>query len=649
MSAPVYDTVAILDAGSQFGKVIDRRVRDLQVQTVILPLDTDVSALAPYKAVIISGGPQSVYAPGAPRCHPDLFTCGLPVLGICYGMQLLNYSFGGTVVKKDTRQDGVFPIDTSASSALFARCAARSTRVLLTHGDSVDVPAPGFSVSATAQPSGIVAAIENADKKLYGVQFHPEVDLSEEGQRIFEAFLFDIAGISPSFSMDSRKADAIAAIQAQVGPTDKVLVLVSGGVDSSVCALLCQEAVGADRVYALHVDQGLMRAEESGKVMAALASSLKNLRVVDETETFLNATTTIDGVETCRLRDATAPEVKRKIIGDTFMRVTDAALAGWGLDAATTYLAQGTLRPDLIESASKHVSGSAEVIKTHHNDTALVRALRDQGRIIEPLADYHKDEVRVLGTQVGLAEELVWRQPFPGPGLGIRVLCTEGPVLADTDKDTTEKLAAAAAAASTAAGADAFDGRLNVHASLVAVRTVGVQGDGRSYRGLACLSTGHSAREAAQVPWEQLLELAKTIPKTVHTVNRVVFVFGQQLEQGGHYTDITPTKLCTETVGLLRAADKVVNDVLHKRNLVRPLAQVPVVLVPAAFGEPGKRSIAIRPFITNDFMTGVPATPGKELPLEALHEMVEGVLAVEGIARVMLDLTAKPPGTTEWE
>lgn len=252
-------------------------------------------------------------------------------------------------------------------------------------------------------------------------------------------------------------------------------------------------------------------------------------------------------------------------------------------------------------------------------------------------------QVRVLGQQCGLAANMVWRQPFPGPGLGIRVLCADGPVLADSDADTVARLQALAAEAS----AESAEAGAAIHASLVAVRTVGVQGDGRSYRSLAALSTGQSV---AEVDWARMLALAKSIPQTVHAVNRVVFVFGAALEQG-HYTDVTRTRLGPLAVGRVRAADKVVNDLLQKHNLVRPLAQVPVVLVPCGFGaaEPGQHAIALRPFITNDFMTGVPATPGVDIPFAVLEEMVEGILAVEGIARVMIDLTAKPPGTTEWE
>ena len=431
-SSPVYDVVAILDAGAQYGKVIDRRVRELAVATEILPLHTPADQLRKYKAIIISGGPQSVYDANAPKYDPALLSVGVPILGICYGMQLINHALGGKIEKKATREDGVFDIAISRESKLFAGFAGATSQVLLTHGDSLAVLAPGFKVSATSANADITAAIENEAGTIYGVQFHPEVDLSREGQQLFRNFLFGVAHVTPSFSMDSRKADAIAEIRQAVGPSAKVLVLVSGGVDSSVCALLCQEAVGKERVFALHVDQGFMRSDESAKVLEAMRPALPNLKVVDETKRFAQATTLIDGVETTKLCETVAPEVKRKIIGDTFMRVSEDAIRDWGcLHVDDTFLAQGTLRPDLIESASKHVSGAADVIKTHHNDTALVRALRDQGRIIEPLKDYHKDEVRVLGEQCGLSHDLVWRQPFPGPGLAIRVICANTPHLTD--------------------------------------------------------------------------------------------------------------------------------------------------------------------------------------------------------------------------
>ncbi len=654
-----HDVVAILDAGAQYGKVIDRRVREMEVETVILPLDTPVAELKKYKAIIISGGPQSVYDVNAPKYDKDLLTVGVPLLGICYGMQLITYALGGKIEKKATREDGVFDINIDRSSRLFQGFDADTTQVLLTHGDSLAELASGFRITATSTNANIAAALENTEGTIFGVQFHPEVDLSKEGGKIFKNFLFNIAQVKPTYSLDTRKADAIREIREIVGPTNKVLVLVSGGVDSSVCALLCQEAVGADRVFALHVDQGFMRADESRKVIEALQPSLPNLKVVDETKRFSEATTTIDGVKTTKLCETTAPEWKRKIIGDTFMHVSEEAIKTWGcLSVEDTFLAQGTLRPDLIESASKHVSGNAEVIKTHHNDTALVRALRDQGRIIEPLKDYHKDEVRALGVQCGLSHDLVWRQPFPGPGLAIRVICATEPHRTDKDKDAVDALQAFASE--------------NMSVSLAAVRTVGVQGDGRSYRSLAVLAGASKQKEnesevaveakecgaaavaasapisSANVDWASLFETARRIPNTVHACNRVVYAFGPRIENQ-HLDEITPTLLTSDTLDLLRAADKVVNDALHKHNLVRSLAQVPVILFPCSFGVKGGRGITLRPFITNDFMTGVPAVPGHHIPFDVLDQIVTDIAKIDGVARVCYDLTAKPPGTTEWE
>jgi GMP synthase (glutamine-hydrolysing) len=315
-----------------------------------------------------------------------------------------------------------------------------------------------------------------------------------------------------------------------------------------------------------------------------------------------------------------------------------------GLDASRAFLAQGTLRPDLIESASHGVSAAAGVIKTHHNDTALVRALRDSGRIIEPLRDFHKDEVRELGRQLGLPEEVVWRQPFPGPGLAIRVICADAPFHTEDDEAVAAKL--------RTFGSD------TLRLTLVPVRTVGVQGDARSYRSLAAIST------AGPPNWRDLLALARAVPHKIREVNRVVYVLGRSigaidygadplapaLEKSELLTTITPTHLESGAIEQLRAADAVVNEVLRKFGLLRRLSQVPVILFPADFGVSGGRAVCIRTFITNDFMTGVPALPGVDIPEAALAEMTRRILAeVEGIVRVVYDLTAKPPGTTEWE
>jgi GMP synthase (glutamine-hydrolysing) len=621
MEPIVSNRVAILDAGAQYGKVIDRRVRNLSVESDILPIDTPLEELQSYGAYIISGGPESVYDPKAPKPDARVLHSGRPILGICYGLQLINQEYGGTIEKKDTREDGQFAVTIDPSSLLFSDLK-KSQRVLLTHGDSISEIAPGFS--EIAMSDGIVAAMADENRKIYGVQFHPEVDLTENGNEMLSNFLFKIAKLKADFTIKDRLQEAITYIKKETGER-QVLAFASGGVDSTVLSALLGLAFPNEQVHVVHVNTGFMRHNESEAVRVALEEVGIKMHVIDASDTFYNAHTKINGKLTPPLHEVTDPEVKRAIIGDTFMKVMEQVVNDLKLDPKNTVLAQGTLRPDLIESASHLASSKAAVIKTHHNDTQLVRKLRAKGRVIEPLKDYHKDEVRELGTMLGLPQELVWRQPFPGPGLAIRLLCAKKPYMTE-DFEIIEKQL------------KKFEDQ-DMSAHLLPVRTVGVQGDGRSYSYLAALSGNAS--------WEKLFTKAREIPKKIHNINRVVYVFGDKLD--GHVREITPTYPEPEAVRQLRLADMHVNNILRKYSLTESLSQVPVVSFPVSFGEKGKRSIGIRTFITNDFMTGVPAVPGKQIPLEALELMVKKVLTVPGIGRVAYDLTSKPPGTTEWE
>lgn len=653
------EKIAILDAGAQFGKVIDRKVRELNVESELLPLNTSVHDLQHYKSIIISGGPQSVYGDNAPKYDPELFSLDVPILGICYGMQLMNYVMGGKVAKKAMREDGQCEIEISNGSSLF-KGLDKNQNVLMSHGDSIDSIAQGFEM--TADSNGLVAAIEHKEKKLYGVQFHPEVDLTDNGKQVLKNFLYDISQLKGNFTMEDREKKAIRYIQDRVG-NKNVLVLVSGGVDSTVCATLLKKAIGPERVYAIHVDNGLMRLNESDRVKIALEKIGLDLKVINAGEEFYNATTIIAGIKTGLLQDSILPEHKRKIIGDTFMRVADKVIRDLGLNPDDVYLAQGTLRPDLIESASKLASGKAEAIKTHHNDTELVRKLRSEGKVIEPLQEYHKDEVRQLGKSLGLPDALVWRQPFPGPGLGIRIICADKPYIDESFNQTNEALnfftnyQRAPESFKRQLQENLFDNavkgkegfkkletRLNkvndIQATLLPIQTVGVQGDGRTYSYLAGLSGERN--------WDDLFFLANLIPKLCHNVNRLAYVFGEKVE--GPVTEITQTYARPESILQLQKADDIVNKVLLDYDLLKSLSQVPVVSFPVNFGIEGNRSIAIRTFITNDFMTGVPARPGKEMPKQALDLMVDKILKeVPKISRVAYDLTSKPPGTTEWE
>jgi GMP synthase (glutamine-hydrolysing) len=617
---PINTRVAVLDAGSQLTKSIDRNIRGLSVQSDVFPIDTPLEEIKDYAAYVISGGPESVYADGAPKPDPRIFEEDKPILGICYGMGLINMHFGGEV-KNSGGSYGQSKINIDNNNKLFLGLDD-SQKVLLTHGDSITELAPGFR--EVARSDGIIAAIADDERRNYGVQFHPEDHQTENGSDILSNFLFKIAELEPNYKVEDRLEKGIKEIREIVGDR-QVLAFVSGGVDSTVLAAMLARALPAEQVHAVHVDTGFMRKDESELVKQSLKDAGIELEVINAENQFQSARTIHNGELTPPLHEVTDPEIKRHIIGDMFMHIRKQYISSLNIDPQNSVLAQGTLRPDLIESASSTVSTNAQTIKTHHNDTKLVQDLRSMGGVIEPLSAYHKDEVRELGAQLGLPEDLIWRQPFPGPGLAVRIICAKEAYITDDFDKISQEL-------------KKFEDP-EIAAHLLPIRTVGVQGDGRTFSYAVALS--------GKLDWPRLFEKAKQIPAYINQVNRVIYVYGDKLEETP--LDITPTNPELEAIAQLRQADAQVNEVLHKYGLDRKISQAPVVSFPLNFGKHAHRSIAIRTIITPDFYTGVPAYPGEHIPHEVLDEIIGRVSLVPGVARVAYDLTSKPPGTIEWE
>ncbi len=496
-------TVVVLDFGAQYNQLIARRIRECSIYCVLLPYNTPLSKIMDLKprAIIMTGGPSSVSKKGSPKCDSRIFGLGIPILGICYGMQLMGYLLGGKVGQTKKREYGHAELIIDDKHKLFSMLG-RKQKVWMSHGDQVLRLPKGFKKLAHTKNSK-VASMCHPEKKFYGVQFHPEVVHTPKGMQIFKNFLYKVADLEPNWTMRSFVKEAIKDIRSKVGKEKMVLGL-SGGVDSSVTAALLHKAIGK-RLHCIFVDNGLLRKDEKKKVVEIFKKHLHvNLHVADAEKDFLG-----------ELKGVFDPEKKRKIIGKIFIRVFEREAEKLG---KIRFLGQGTLYPDVIESVSAK-GGPSATIKTHHNVGALPKKMRF--KLIEPLKDLFKDEVRKLGKELGLSEELVYRQPFPGPGLAVRIIGgitkEQLAILRESDAVVQEEMKKY----------EGYRGIWQSFAVLLPVKSVGVMGDERTYENTVVLRavTSQDAMTAdwAKIPYDILGRISNRIINEVKGVNRVVY------------------------------------------------------------------------------------------------------------------------------
>lgn len=603
-----HDRIAVIDFGGQYAHLIATKVRQHRVLAEIRQPEDPIERFAAYKGIIISGSP-SLSSQGEDSDYTrEIFDLDVPILGFCFGHQEIAKHYGGEVVHGKPEW-GPADLNVLDHHALFAG-QPRTQQVFMSHFDSVVSLGPGFSeLGYTALGDGRehrYAAIGSDSLRRYGLQFHPEVDDTIHGAEMIANFVGTICGCRPTWTMDAYVEAQIEHIRLQVGD-QSVFLLVSGGVDSTVAAKLFQQALGPQRLSLIHIDNGLMRQGESARVVSMLGDlGLEGaLHFVDAGDDFLGA---LEGV--------TEPERKRNIIGTTFVEVFEREAERLGLEGHL--LGQGTIYPDTIETGGTQRS---DVIKTHHNRVPIIERMIAAGRVVEPLADLYKTEVRELGERLGLPRELIWRHPFPGPGLGVRLLGSAG----GGDSDEVASLQAAV---------DAVAAPLGFQALVLPVRSVGVKADLRSYEHPVLLTT--------DAEWADLLAASGRILKGVPGINRCVWNLGDGVPSAARNLAASTTR---ERLDLLREADHAVMKGLRDHEIYDEIWQCPTVLVPMELDGRGRELVIVRPVHSARAMTARPA----RLPAALIEELRAGILPLDGVSGLCIDITSKPPGTIEWE
>jgi GMP synthase (glutamine-hydrolysing) len=585
--------VSVLDAGGQYCHLIARKVRELGVYADVQPSDAPAALLATRKGIIISGGPMSVYEPGSPTVDPGLFHAGVPVLGICYGLQLMAYLLGGKVERGEKGEYGMAFLELAKGAPLFEGFPIGGReQVWMSHRDTARGVPPGFEVLGSTETCAIAAMADTA-RRLYGVQFHPEVVHTCRGHEILENYVFKVCGCEKDWNPKNRIPLITSRIHEVVGDRN-VFFFVSGGVDSSVAYTLCLRALGPERVRGIYVDTGLMREGETEFVRHMFDRVAAGTVFIEPAAArFLGA-----------LAGARDPEKKRRIIGEEFVRVQEEIVDSGHFAEGDWILGQGTIYPDTIESGG---TKNAAVIKTHHNRVEGIQKLIESGAIIEPLSSFYKDEVREIGEELKLPAELLHRHPFPGPGLAIRCLCATG----DAPLSRTE------------------DGWF------VPIHSVGVQGDERSYRPVLVL-------DQVPPPGGSLQDAATELINRIAGINRVVALVESVAPLAS--LAVRDSALTPERLARLRRADAVVRRLSHDSDFDKHVWQFPVVLIPLGTAD-RPDAVVLRPIDSVDGMTARSVPMGPALLATMTHELLQ----IAGVSGVYYDLTHKPPATIEWE
>lgn len=610
-----HDKIAVIDFGGQYAHLIANKIRRLHVLGEIIDPQAPIDQFRGYKGIILSGSPDISSADEGSDFTKEIFDLDVPILGFCYGHQEVAKRYGG-VVEHTQREYGTAKLHITRPSRILSGLGPVES-VWMSHGDTVTRAPADFEVLAYSDVGGERtenAAIACDARKRYGFQFHPEVEHTRNGERMLANFVLDVCGCKQDWTMARFIDEAEAGIREVVGDR-QVLLLASGGIDSTVAAKLLAAAIGTERLHLLHVDTGLMRQGESQGVVAELRALglAPSLHFVDASSEFLD-----------RLAGVVEPEKKRRIIGDTFIDIVEREASK--LDLTNFVLGQGTIYPDRIETKG---SKRADLIKTHHNRVPIIEQMIRDGRVVEPLQDLYKTEVRELARELGLAASAVLRHPFPGPGLGIRVLCADGP---EPSRDDAE---AATAIAAVLAGSGLAGTRLPI-------RSVGVKGDLRSYERPVMLRAASGTAPVLDHDHDDLLHLAARLYRTVPGINRVLLALAPATWETA---TVVPATITRERLSLLRELDAFVMGALERHGIAKDVWQCPTVIVPIALDGKGQELLILRPVETERGMTASPA----RLPAALCSEVVAEARRHPAISGVAIDLTTKPPGTIEWE